>query len=209
MSLKLSATPTSDFIEYKRLNKKWSGIVLIGVFSLIVITITFYLIFLRKLPLFESTYIPIILNHIKTHIFAYSSLGLFYATFFGSLFFLFIPLEAFYIAALKKGMMSPLHFAALFAGVLLAYSINYFIGWRFSRFSKNLISPKQFYRIKIAVNRFGKLAIFLFNVIGMGSQQLTFVLGVFRYNKTRLFVFALAGQIVKYTIITLSMIGIF
>ncbi len=209
MALKLSKTPTSDFIEYGRFRKKSSAMFLIIVVSIIIAAVLVYLGFLRHLKLFEGTWIVTFLSHVKTHLFAYTFLGLFYACLFGGLFFMLIPIEAFYVAALKKGLLTPYHILFMFLGLITSYSINYIIGLRFSKLSKNIVSPKKFYRVKILINKFGKLAILFFNIIGMGSQQLTAVLGVFRYNKTRLLIFSLTGQLIKYTIITAAALGLF
>lgn len=206
MSLELSNTPSGDFVEYNRLFKKWS---VISIFSFIAIIIALYFIFVEKLQIFEGTWIPILLHHIKTQVFSYSALGLFYVCLFGGLFFLFIPVEAFYIAALKTGKLSPLHIILMIIGILASYSLNYIIGLRFSGISKKFVSPKKFYKTKIIVNKFGKFAILFLNIIALGSQQLTFVLGVFHYNKTRILVFTVIGQLIKFAFITATVLGLF
>jgi membrane protein YqaA with SNARE-associated domain len=209
MSLKLSSEPVHDFVEYNKFFKRWYGILLIVIICMIAAILISYFSFIRNLQLFHGTLIASILLHIKREIFSYSALGIFYIYLFGGMFFIFVPVETFYIAVLNKGTVSSLHLLMLFFGVLVSYSLNYIIGLRLSRFSKNLISPKKFYNTKILVNRFGKWAILFFNLIGLGSQQLTFVLGVFRYNKTRLLVFTAIGQVLKFVLITLFMFGFF
>ena len=73
---------------------------------------------------------------------------------------------------------------------------------KLSGISKKLISPKKFYRLKGLTNKYGALTIFFFNALPLPSQLLSVILGVFRYNKTRFYVFFLFGQIVKYAAIS-------
>lgn len=209
MALKLSATPNSDFIEYNKQLKRLSGIFLVITGCLIAFIILLYITFLRKLALFQGTWVSFALMHIKDEVFSGSPIGFFYITFFGGLFFLFTPIEAFFIASVNAGRFSPLHGLLMAVGLLFSYSLNYIIGARFSRLSKKLISPKKFYKSKVIMNKFGKLAILFFNLIGFGSQQLTFVLGVFRYNRTRVLIFSVVGQLIKYAVIAVALIIFF
>jgi len=209
MAFELSSSPESDFIEYNNKSKRFSGFMMFFSLGAIVFLFVLYLVFLRRLELFHGSWISLFLGHIKVHVFSGSALGLFYVTVFGGLFFLFTPIEAFYFASVNSGRFSFLHAAAMAAGIVISYSINYILGVRFSRFSRKFVSAKQFYRSKVILNKFGSLAVFFFNIIGAGSQQLTFVLGVFRYNKTRVFVFSVLGQLIKYAAIALAVIFIF
>lgn len=208
MPLELSDTAYSDFIEYRSKVKKLSGMFLIAIFCIIGALGVLYFIFLRRLELFQGTWFSFALTHIKDEVFSNSAIGLFYVTFFGGLFFLFTPIDVFFIAAINTGKFSPLHCTLMFLGLLFSYSLNYVIGLRFSTLSKKLVSPKKFYKTKVIVNKFGKLAILFFNIIGFGSQQLTFVLGVFRYNRTRLLILAVIGQIIHYSLIAVVLIWI-
>ena len=65
-----------------------------------------------------------------------------------------------------------------------------------------LISPKKFYKLKGLLNKWGSLAVLLFNATPLPSQHLSVILGVFRYNKTRFYVFVFLGQLIKYLYIT-------
>ena len=62
---------------------------------------------------------------------------------------------------------------------------------------------KKFYKTKGILNRYGSLAVFSFNALPLPSQLLSVILGVFRYNKTRFYVFFLSGQAVKLAGITI------
>ncbi len=129
-----------------------------------------------------------------------SLLGLFYVTFFGGLFFLTIPVEFSFLGALTTN--PPLSvFLITFCGAFLSYTLDYIIGRNFSTFFRRIISIKKFYRTKNVINKYGGWAVIFFNIIGVGSQQTTFILGVFRYNKIRLMILTITGQVIKYSAI--------
>jgi len=144
MSLKLSGEPSSDFIEYNKANKRFQGFVLISIIALIAISVGVYFGFLRDLGLFQDTFVADILNHIIFEIKNFTFLGFFYIFFFGGLILLFIPAEPYYFAAVGTGKFHYHYFIAIFAGIILSYSVNYLIGWRFSNLSALMVSPKKF-----------------------------------------------------------------
>jgi membrane protein DedA with SNARE-associated domain len=114
---------------------------------------------------------------------------------------LYLPGDPFFVAAIASGKFTLFHAFAIFLGMFASYSINYIIGMKLSTFSRNLVSPKNFYKTKAIINKFGSPAIFFINLVGFGSQQLIFVLGVFKYNRTRLFVLSFTGQLLRALIV--------
>ena len=204
MSLKLSVEPYLDFVEYNKTNKRFQGLVLIG----LVFIVAVYFGFLRDLGLFKDTFVADIFGHFISEIKDFSFLGFFYIYFFGGLILLFIPAEPYYFAAVGMGKFHLHYFFAIFAGIILSYSVNYLIGLRFSKLSALIVSPKNFYKTKTYINKWSFLAIFFSNLFSFGSQQVSFVLGVFKYNKLRLLVLTVAGQGLKYLFLTLVMSGI-
>lgn len=125
-------------------------------------------------------------------------LGLFYISFFGNLLFVPLPIEIAFVQALRVGQPA---FASLFfslAGLIPAYALDYFIGARLSSLVFIFISPKKIYKSKRWVNTYGPYAIFGFNLLPLPSNELTFGLGIARYNVVRLFVFTLCGSILKF-----------
>ncbi len=189
---------TDVIIEMHARRKKLEGLLTIAAIAFVILVIISYLIFLKKLSFFQDSLLTSIVGHVKSEIVAFSTLGSFYTALFGGLFFIWVPMEGYFIKAMLNS--DPVLLYALFIiGIIISYSIDYLIGLKLSKLSKKLVSPKKFYRIKTYINRYGKAAIFLASAIPfLPSQQVTFILGVFRYNKTRLFVLTLAGQMVKY-----------
>jgi len=185
--------------EIKEVNarkKKLDGLLTIFIIILVVWIIILYMSYFR--PMLQGTLAGEIFGSIKTEIASFSTLGALYVALFGGLFFIWIPLEAYYFTSINHG--HPIMLYALFVmGVVISYSMNYVIGERFSKIFRRFISAKQFYKVKIMLNRYGKLAIFVANAVPMApSPQIMFILGVFRYNKLRLFVLMLTGNLLKY-----------
>ena len=147
-------------------------------------------------------------GHVSSNISDATVLGIFYSTLIGGLFFIFMPLELFFIKYLKAGHMIITVMAVYLAGLIVSYTADYFIGLKFSFLAKKLISPRKFYKIKGLINRYGSIAVFLFNAVPLPSQILSAILGVFKYNKTRFYVFFLLGQVTKIVVITAVVIYI-
>jgi len=188
--------------RYNRWNKKSFGIsVFVLIFVIALLGITYF--FLRDSDIFIFKFLNFIITHFTHHIGGGSLLGVFYAGAVGGLFLVSIPMEILFIKFLKIGHPFLIMLLFYIIGIFIAYSINYFIGLKLSKFSKKLISPKKFYKIKGLTNKYGALAVFVFNVLPLPSQILSVILGVFRYNKTRFYIFFLSGQIIKYIIIGL------
>jgi membrane protein YqaA with SNARE-associated domain len=197
MALKLSENPKQDFTEYNDPKKRIAWIIIISVSVIFGIILLLNFVFLNRVDLFGDTWMLAAIKHVNTEIVSLSALGMFYVFFFGGLILLFLPVDPFYIAAITTGKFTLLHAFAVFFGLGLAYTVNYLVGLKLSSFSKHLISPKNFYKSKVIINKYGRPAVFFINLIGVGSQQLMFVLGVFRYNWQRLFLLAFAGQFLR------------
>jgi membrane protein YqaA with SNARE-associated domain len=132
-------------------------------------------------------------------------LGVFYSSLIGGLFFVFMSMEALFINLLRTSHPAYLVMAVYLLGILSSYTANYFIGMRLSNFAKKAVSPQKFYKIKGLINKYGALAIFILNVGPLPSQPLSAILGAVKYNKIRFYVYSMAGQIVKYGVITLGL----
>ena len=132
--------------EINKRKKKLDGLATIGIFVLIILIILIYLIFLRKLQVFKDTFLTDIVSHIKGNITAFNLLGSFYVALFGGLFFIFVPMEAYYIKALANSN-SILLYIVFILGIVISYTSDYIIGQKLSKAATKLISPKKFYSI--------------------------------------------------------------
>ena len=199
-----------EIFRYNSARKKVFALSLISGAVLIAAFIIAYILVLKdsNLPLFNL--INSIIKHVVLEIKNSTVLGIFYASAFGGLFFVFIPMEAAYITFLKLGRNNPvIAITAFMLGIILSYSLNYFVGLKLTNLSKRLISPRKFYSIKSKVNKYGGVAVFLFNLLVLHSQLLCVIRGVFKYNKKRYFTLFISGQLIKYIAITLGYIYIF
>ena len=124
-------------------------------------------------------------------------IGLFYMSFIGNLLFVPLPFEIPFFIGLRKGNDFLLSFFLVIAGLIPSLAIDYIAGKKISRFFFTFISTKKIYKAKRGVNKFGVYAIFGFNLFPLPSNELTFALGIAKYNVTRLFVFTLLGTIIK------------
>lgn len=141
--------------------------------------------------------LPLVGNEVKN----FTLLGIFYVNFIGSLFFIPLPNEIIYFTGLLKGNKIVTSLFVAMGGIVPAHLINYFIGNRLSKFFVNLISKKKLYKTRRTVNKYGPLGVFAFNFLPLPSPLLTFVLGLIKYNKNRLFTFIIMGNLLKLSLI--------
>jgi len=150
-----------------------------------------------------------VVSNITSNISASSLLGILYSSIIGGLFFIFLPMEVLFARFVNSGYPLVTVFVVYFTGLTIAYTLNYFLGARLANFSKKLITPRKFYSLKGKLNRYGGLVVFLFNATPLPSQILAALLGVFKYNKTRFYIYFFLGQGVKCTAIALGVSYLF
>jgi len=195
---------TKDNIQtYNLFRKQVIGIsTILGIIATIGIILGYYFV-LRNSDFILIQVFNTFVTNITFHIKNATALGALYSAFFGGLFFIFLPLEAIFVTFLKGN--NPILMIALYnLGFIFSFTANYYIGMRFSELSKKIISLRKFYKTKGLINKYGGLAVFTFNVLPLPAQSLSAILGVFKYNKTRFYLYFLSGQIIKYTVITIG-----
>lgn len=192
---------TEKSFEFNKLKNKLTGILLIVVLAIFIGVIIFTIAKFWGTNVIEGTVIEIVYNYLKSQIYSYSPLGVFYANTIGGLFFVPLPIEAIFVAAIATNKNLILILLVTLAGLAISFSINYFLGRRFSKIFKKMIPIKKFYKFKALINKYGVWAIFLLNLTALGQQYVPFVCGVFKYNKMRFAVFAGAGQLLKFLIL--------
>lgn len=131
-----------------------------------------------------------------------NSLTVLIAGFLSGLFFLPVPTEIFFINAVRNGASIPISMAGAIAGFTVGLIISYFIGMKLSHVVNYFVSPKKMYGLRRKVNRYGAYAVFLCNALPGPGPQLTFALGITRYNFTRLMSVMLIGVLVKYSVLS-------
>lgn len=192
-----------NIFEYNEYSKRMNSVLLFSSFFLILI-IGFVILFLKMD--FQKANFPlyIYIDYLVTEIQSKSFLGLFITSFFGGLFFLFFPLEIYFFSILTINSTFSSFFFPYVLGVIFAQLTNYWLGLRLNRLSKLLIPPKNFYKMKGLLNKWGIWVILLMNMMPLPSPVFSTVLGAFKYNFKKFSVFAILGILILYSSIFLS-----
>ena len=140
---------------------------------------------------------------IAAEIKALSSVGLFYTSLGGGLFFFSLPQETLFYLGLLRGNPIALSIILILAGHLLSQLINYYIGKGLSRFIIQVISKKKIYKARRFVNRHGAKGILIFSLLPLPADLLSLGLGLAKYNLYRMIFYTLIGTALKYIVIAL------
>jgi membrane protein YqaA with SNARE-associated domain len=194
----------SGVFEYNKAKKIAIGLVSIIVVLAIAGFIASYFVVLKNSDSFLISFFRGAVNHITSNISGSTIPGIFYSTLIGGLFFIFLPVELFFANFLRAGHSFVLVVPIFMSGIIISYTLNYYIGLKFSFISKKLISPKKFYKIKGMINRYGGVIVYAFNATPLASQALAAILGVFKYNRTRFYFYVILGQLTKLTVIAMG-----
>ncbi|MFT4303929.1 MAG: VTT domain-containing protein [Candidatus Woesearchaeota archaeon] len=196
-----------NIFTYNISKKRLFGIFVIfgGIFLLLMASSYFF--FFQYLDNSFVRAVNLFFGHIFSHMTNITLLGSFYVALFGGLFFVYAPIEALFATFVSRH--NPFLVTFFFVcGFLISYSINYLIGFKLAELSKSLIGARKFYKVKVKLNKYGSLAIFMFNALPLlPSQPLSTMLGIFKYNKTRFYFFFLLGQLSKFTVIIITVTG--
>ena len=199
----------SSIIAYNKDEKKKVLLLTLYIFlGLLIFGLTYYF-FLKNIDFFLITFINFLVDGVTLEIKDLSYKGIFYIALFGGFFLIFMPLEVIFISVLTSGKSALILIPIYLMGLFISYTINYYIGYKLGTFSKKLITYKKFYSIKKFVNNHGILAIFLFNFLPLPSQPLSTILGVFKYNIFKFYIFFILGQLCKYILISITYLYIF
>lgn len=198
-----------EIFRYNTRKKKFFALSLIIGGIMLLGFIAYYALILRHANTPVTNFINSVVRHVVLEIKTASLLGVFYSSAFGGLFLVFLPMEAAFITFLKINNQPILTIIAFMVGIIVSYSVNYFVGLKLANITKRLMSPKKFYDIKSKLNKYGAVIIFVFNLFPLPSQPLSVILGVFNYNRPRFYTLFVSGQLIKYVAMTIGYIYIF
>lgn len=180
-------------------NKQKLKVFFVSLMFLTVVFAVFFMLFtFFSEGIYQSMSFQAIKEFFNEDIKKLTPLGLFYISFFGNLAFVTMPIEIPFFMSLTKGGPFFISLCFAMAGIIISQAINYVVGKKFSKIFFNFISPKKIYKIKRWVNNYGAYAIFGFNLLPLPSNELTFALGIAKYNSTRLFTLLVLGSIIKF-----------
>lgn len=195
---------------YNKVKKLRFAATTIALLFLFAVLFAGYLLLFRESDIWLLVQIKNFVNHINQNISTNTILGVLYASTFGGLFFVTIPLEILFMKFLKGGANPYFLIITFILGFVISFTINYLIGQKLNTFTKKLLSPKKFYKIKGLLNKHGVLAVFIINLIPfLPAQPLSAILGAFNYNKTKFYVYFILGQLIKFTALAVGYIYIF
>jgi membrane protein YqaA with SNARE-associated domain len=196
---------TDALFTYRKREKLRFLIILAAVMFLILSFVASYFFVFRYQNILFFVVIKQIIAHVSSHIAATTALGMFYSSAIGGLFFITIPLEVVFVNFIRSGASPYLLTFIFLLGTLLSFTINYYMGMKLDTISKMIITPTKFYKLKGILNKRGPLAVFLFNAIPFfPAQPISVVLGVFKYNQVKFYVYLTLGTICKFAIIALA-----
>ncbi len=128
--------------------------------------------------------------HISTQIAEKSLLGLFYAGFFGSLFFILIPLEAVFFYYLALPYHPAVVLVVMLISSVLGLGVDYILGRLVGEGVLLRFQGKMFEKYKRAMERFGGLIIFFTNIVPFLPVQLISVaVGATRFGLKRFMIY--------------------
>lgn len=137
-------------------------------------------------------------DFIVYHIYNVTELGIFLLGFFGSLFFIPLPIDFLFFKSLSNGSNPGIVLVLVLIGSVLGNLIDYYLGVFLSQYARYLVSVKKLYAAKRWVNKYGQWAIFVFNLTPLPGSLLTFAVGITRYNIFRLIIFFFLGNLCKF-----------
>jgi len=119
--------------------------------------------------------------------------------FAGYLFFLLMPVEALVPYYQGEGHAGPILIAIALVSATLAQLIDYGIGHAVSQEAvQRVVGTKRYARAQRALEKHGRWAIFLFNLLPLSSPNLILVAGLLRFGMWRTIVISMMGLTVKY-----------
>lgn len=154
-----------------------------------------------------NPYVWAFFSHIFDEISRNTLLGLFYASLFGSLFFIFLPIELLFLYYLTLGYPVPIIMALTIIGSVIGLIIDYLFGFAFGARLIKYVFGGKFDRFHNLVSRWGSAIIFLGNIIPSPIQPASVVIGSARYSFIKFLVFTSIGNFVK--VFALVVIGMY
>jgi membrane protein DedA with SNARE-associated domain len=191
-------------LEYRGREKKWNfGILFLASLGICILGYFFYTVdFTQKSQ--DKNFLLRLVEMVWVEITNQTNFGFFMTSLLGGLFFLVFPLEYYFFSSLGDITGSIwIKTGVYYLGLMIAQSLNYWLGLRANRFCKLLIPAKNFYRWKGSLNRWGFWVILLMNSLPLPSPVFSAVLGAFKYNYKKFIITVSLGAAILYSTITL------
>ncbi len=144
-----------------------------------------------------NPYVWSVISHIAGEISQKTILGLFYISFFGALFFVFLPQEAVFLYYLTLGYSLPFLVILAVIGYMMGMSINYIFGFAFGTRLVKMIVGDKFEKFHKLVTKWGAAVLLFGNMLLFPIQPVSVVVGAARYSFKKFFIFSTIGITAK------------
>ncbi|MBU0615271.1 MAG: VTT domain-containing protein [Nanoarchaeota archaeon] len=183
---------------------KISGKIIVLIMLALALVLIYYnrsalLVLLEKNATLWSVY-----QHISFQIAQKTLLGLFYACFFGAIFFISLPVEFIFIyyALLGKDYLFIVLIATL--GSLLGMIFNYLFGFVFGERLLKSILKKNFDKFSKKNERWATPLVFIGNLIPFPIEPIALILGAAKYSFRKFIIWTTFGRLGKFIVILLA-----
>ncbi len=162
-----------------------------------------YFYFKTQIIEFTKSY-PIIwgiIQYVDAQIEGRTLMGLFYAAFFGSLFFIPLPVEAVFIYYLTLDYQMPLLIMIMIVGAILGELVNYLIGYFVGSRIMKYLMKENFLQWKERVDKYGGMMIFFASALPLPLGLIALIVGGMRFSWKQFIIALSLGRIARYLFI--------
>lgn len=151
----------------------------------------------------RNHYVWIVVTHIFSEIKSRTVLGLFYASFFGALFFVFVPLEVLFIYYNSMGYPAIAIVGLATIAVTMGLTLNYMFGWLAGKRALKFLLQDSFEKFHSWISKWGGIAIFFGSALPLPIQPVSVVIGAVKYSINKFMIIAFLGSLTKFTALVL------
>ena len=159
----------------------------------------YFIDLLQQWPLAWSLY-----KHSVAQIEGRTLLGLFYANFFGGLFFVFLPIEVIYVYYTLLDHSDLLIFIVSMISIMIAMILNYAAGRLLGSTVLKFIMKKKFEWLENLNNKYGAWIIVIGNAIIFPSQLYALIVGATKYPFKKYLAYTALGRTIKYVLLVIG-----
>lgn len=124
--------------------------------------------------------------------------------FSGYLFFLFMPVELAFIFYSQSGYNPWILYSVAVSTATISQSVDYLIGYFFSKgIIHRLIGRRRYLKAEAEIRKYGRLALFVFNVLPLSSPVIALAAGMLKYRVKDALLYSAAGLLIKYLLLSL------
>jgi len=144
-----------------------------------------------------NPYVWSFFTHITNEISQKTMVGLFYASFFGALFFVFLPIEVLFLYYVSLGYSVPVIIALTIIGNLMGLFLDYLFGFVLGARMLKFFLRSKFEKFHNMTEKWGGVIVVVGNIIPFPIQLASVIIGAARYSFVKFVIFTFLGLFVK------------